>query len=745
MLEVELNVVRYPWSPSGNVYDKMLECIEARHKHDNKNTLDYLGHETAGGVILTVDGKSVAFSSEVPSKLSTSHVQNTLNGLNVSPWISSAYLTADGFKILAETLQTEYAKANSVPDKTSQLTNDSGFITKADIPTDESYELIGQTPLTLENGGNIKLVANGETNYSMVAPTVWNFDDAELKLSNVELDTSEGYYKFTAVNEMQYAFQYNVVFSITGLEVGRNYKFVFDLADRPDDFANMVWNGYVQPFAGTKIAGSPIATFFPKDGSFEFTATDTTITVRYVIPPNQSGTTYVGWIAAFNKMYLNYAEMSDTLTEKYSKSGTFTDIETFKSIPSGAVITTDPTASVYRKTPTDKTLTQGDVPADAEITGKEITGIKSCLPLFGKTIINFGDSIFGKAQPPNDISTFLANKTGATVCNFGFGGCKMTKTGWDNDPFSMCGLSNAIANNDYNEIDSAFVDTSITLPDYFATSIEKMKNTNFSKVDIVTIAYGINDFTSNINIENAENAYDQSTLCGALRYSIETLLTAYPNLRIFVCSLTYRYFKNDANEFVDDSNTHTNNNGNTILEFNAKLKEVAEEYNLPFIDNYNIGISKFNRTQYFSATDGTHHQIEGRKLIAERLAGALSSVPNGGAKARPTAEVTLKNFDGQFDGSVLWIYTYDEAIPTGTEIADVEVSIGQDTGISLNHMFENDPNHIPCWPLIKKSFYSEAFFYVVAAFYISDPNGNYVSQAISNGSLQSVKVTYYTD
>jgi hypothetical protein len=47
-------------------------------------------------------------------------------------------------------------------------------------------------------------------------------------------------------------------------------------------------------------------------------------------------------------------------------------------------------------------------------------------PLAGKTIVNFGDSIFGKRRPPNDISTEIARLTGATVHNCGFGGCRMS-------------------------------------------------------------------------------------------------------------------------------------------------------------------------------------------------------------------------------------------------------------------------------------------------------------------------------
>ena len=245
-------------------------------------------------------------------------------------------------------------------------------------------------------------------------------------------------------------------------------------------------------------------------------------------------------------------------------------------------------------------------------------------PLAGKKIANFGDSIFGNARPPEDVSTYLAEKTGAEVLNCAFGGCRMAihnQLGHWN-AFTMVNLAQAISSGDYSVQDEALNYDDRT--SYAEQPLSVIKATDFSTVDILTIAYGTNDFTSNIPLDNAENPYDTTTLAGALRTSIESLLTAYPNLRIFILSLTYRFYIDDNNEYTDDSNTRTNGNNVTIPEFNAKLKEVAEEYNLPYVDDYNIGIGKFNRYQYFNANDGAHHKETGRRLIAEHLASALT-------------------------------------------------------------------------------------------------------------------------
>lgn len=244
--------------------------------------------------------------------------------------------------------------------------------------------------------------------------------------------------------------------------------------------------------------------------------------------------------------------------------------------------------------------------------------------LKGKTIVNFGDSIFGKARPPEDISTHLANCTGATVHNCGFGGCRMATHSLPNyAPFSMFALSNAITSGDFSAQEAAVSATSgEVVSSYFADALALLKSIDFSKVDIITIAYGTNDFAAEIALDNESNLYDTSKYGGALRYSIETILSAFPNIRIFLCSQIYRFWMADG-VFSEDSDSRTYG-GQKLTDFVAKTKEIANEYHLPFIDNYyELGLNKFNRTVYFPATDGTHPNNTGRELIAKHIAHKL--------------------------------------------------------------------------------------------------------------------------
>ena len=267
---------------------------------------------------------------------------------------------------------------------------------------------------------------------------------------------------------------------------------------------------------------------------------------------------------------------------------------------------------------------------DGKDTGIKATGeetnvdITKNAPLAGKTIVNFGDSIIGTAAlTGTDISSYLAQITGATVYNCGFGGCRMSsylpRQQWD--AFSMYRIAYAITSRDfsYQEASFDFDDGGSKFPSYFRNHFETLKSIDFNEVDIITISYGANDFTASRGEEETED-YTMS-FQGSLRYSIESILTAYPHINIYLCTPTWRTWLNDEYEVISDSDTKRNDKGGKRTDYVQYVKDVGAEYNLPVIDNYyELGFNHFTRSVYFPKTDGAHPNERGRYLYAKHLA-----------------------------------------------------------------------------------------------------------------------------
>ena len=159
----------------------------------------------------------------------------------------------------------------------------------------------------------------------------------------------------------------------------------------------------------------------------------------------------------------------------------------------------------------------------------------------------------------------------------------------------------------------------------FPITLTRLKAINFKKVDIVTISYGTNDWQGGNPLDNESNRTDTNCVAGALRYSIEKLLTKYPHLKVFICSPIYRCWNNADGSLNYDSDCQSSAVSGVLLTDIVDIeKSVAREYNLSFIDNYyELGINKINRLEYFSVDDGTHPNLNGRHLIAEHTAKCL--------------------------------------------------------------------------------------------------------------------------
>lgn len=235
--------------------------------------------------------------------------------------------------------------------------------------------------------------------------------------------------------------------------------------------------------------------------------------------------------------------------------------------------------------------------------------------LSGKTIVCFGDSIFGMTRDTTSVPAWAAAFTGAKVCNVGFGGCRMAvhpTSGYA--AFSMWALADAVATGTYTTQDAQ----ASSGADYFAQQLAVLKGIDFGSVDTVVIHYGTNDFTGNVAIDNATDDDDTSTLCGALRYALRKIQTAYPKIRVFISLPIYRKWDSTGAE------TYTNANGKKLREFCTALAGVADEFNCPCIDGYKaLGINTANASAFLA--DGTHLNEHGRQAFGEYIGGCLIS------------------------------------------------------------------------------------------------------------------------
>lgn len=248
--------------------------------------------------------------------------------------------------------------------------------------------------------------------------------------------------------------------------------------------------------------------------------------------------------------------------------------------------------------------------------------------LSGKNIVCFGDSIIGNFQDETSIPSIISKITGATVYNVGFGGCKMTQRLSEPDwnPFSMCNLATAIANNDFTLQETKVKSNFKGMPSYFPDTVSLLKSIDFSKVDIVTISYGVNDYMKGNQVENPDNLKDLDYFNGALRNSVELLKKAYPKLEIIVFTPIYAvWFDANGNVIYDSDSKYYNNTSNmTLKDFRDGVLKVCKEYKYKSVNLYdNLGINKSNILSYYDVTDGIHPNINGRLKEAKLMSNAI--------------------------------------------------------------------------------------------------------------------------
>ena len=229
----------------------------------------------------------------------------------------------------------------------------------------------------------------------------------------------------------------------------------------------------------------------------------------------------------------------------------------------------------------------------------------------------FGDSILGLPGVSESYAGVIEEKTGLETVNAGFGGASIAKNPNEAyDAFSLYRLVDAVVSGDWSLQDANI--ESLPLPSS-AARYEELKSVDWSKVSVVTLGMGMHDINDGYAIEDLSDPRSTNTVKGALRYSIEKLIKAYPHIRVMVLTPTYRFMLNSGkgcNEILY--------NGNTFDQYIDAIIGVAKEYKLPYVDLYRtMGISAVNYKYYYLPDEGTHFNSKGNDILGRRIANEL--------------------------------------------------------------------------------------------------------------------------
>lgn len=239
-------------------------------------------------------------------------------------------------------------------------------------------------------------------------------------------------------------------------------------------------------------------------------------------------------------------------------------------------------------------------------------------------MVFFGDSIIGECRDDSSVTALLSSMMQTEVFNAAFGGSCMAYTDADKriaytkDCINMAGLSQAIYADDFRVQKNSRIKESAT--DYFDETISELADINFDSVEVVFIEQGLNDYHGALDMDNPENIYDPYTFGGALRVAVRNLKKANPNIKIYLVTPTYTWYRNEGMSCEE-----YNPGGGVLEDYVNKEIEIADELGIEIIDIYHDLYTHDTLEEWKVYTnDGIHPNETGRRMIADRLFHVLS-------------------------------------------------------------------------------------------------------------------------
>jgi len=524
-----------------------------------------------------------------------------------------------------------------------------GTASGGDEPVGPTETLLGNTPYTLLEDANIKLVGDDSYTYSYTG-TIADFEDRQNVTGTGAILTDEGSYYQLTDNGSSAWYNALVQMSFDGLTVGSSYTFTVTGAGDGTTSTSGYW---VIRDAGGSTSYGTINTRIG-ESSITFEATTTSINVML------GCTDSTGWDNGIRTA--KFTDMVITGAVEGSGSG---DVS-LGQLTAGTQITSSPSVEVYAI-------------------------IESSGTLRGKTCVCLGDSVTALMAPPNDYPSVLASNTGMTVVNGGFEGCRMSDThpSATYAAFSAVKLADAIATGSWTTQDANI--SGFESGSYAPAHLTALKAVDWSDVDYITVEFGGNDAGDQyVYIDNTSNPTDTTTYVGAARYVYNRIHTAYPNIKIMFFVPMYRYWISEGKD--SDEMTFTLG-GNTYhyYDWGDALIASPPASGVPVIDMYRtLGINATNRQTYLLTSDQTHPSVAGCELIAQKFQTELTNhfLPSGGGSSATlitktiTANGTYSASDDDADGySEVTVNVPSSAASSWTKVAETSYQVST-TGTS---------------------------------------------------------------
>ena len=498
-------------------------------------------------------------------------------------------------------------------------------------------------PVNMPSGGVTQMVKIGELPFTTIADETILLSDVDTTLkvggdnmvtSLEEMNVLTGNAAIDTNLTAEYPDAYSVTLTSTGDGVGHNHYKLFAIATEIGKTYTVSANCEAEQDARISLFGSTTGVRIPKGApgrySFSFEATAETSEIALYLWGDKTAGNYV----TYSNMMICEGDNTEFSTGSQSFELTAGVYETI-TIAAGTLLPAVDGAiiGVYEKQTTSGGMTEEQVAQLAQNTSKiaentaaiaeqntkieELEAAVSGLgadPNAGVVSVFFGDSI-----PAFDANTggtgaipdYMQKKCGGVWHNFCVGGTTMSAyrtSGNGYEYFTLDEWADSIAAGDFANQEQGVTDgaTAGSTSYSIGNKVADAKALDWSAVKRIFLAYGTNDLAYDVSEVGAagDTAAKNGTMCAALKYAVQTILTAYPTIEIVVCGIIYRYADSVS--------------ASEIIGANEAIRASCEAMGVPFAPLFdNMGVNVWNRNSFLY--DGTHPNANGKERYADTL------------------------------------------------------------------------------------------------------------------------------